>query len=241
MTQTISEENRTPTPQLTWVGDLFGRIAIVLVFGMGISGKSNAVYNHAQEWLAAKPGFDALKLLSEMASLCFLILVVSTTIVRLKPLRSADGIEPRFTALAGTFATAFIILIPPTVALTPALEIAALGLTAVGFFLSAYVLFWLGRSFSIMAEARRLVTAGPYRFVRHPLYAVEEIAIIGVLLLNLSLPAVLLIAAQWAFQLRRMHNEELVLTKAFPEYADYAARTPKVLPWFKAIPAQKPV
>jgi protein-S-isoprenylcysteine O-methyltransferase Ste14 len=91
-----------------------------------------------------------------------------------------------------------------------------------------------------MAEARRLVTAGPYRFVRHPLYVVEEIAIIGTLVLNLSLPAALLIAVQWAFQLRRMHHEELVLGKAFPEYAGYAARTPKVLPRFKAIQAQKP-
>jgi protein-S-isoprenylcysteine O-methyltransferase Ste14 len=240
MTHAISEENQTPAPQWTWAGDLLGRIAIILVFGMGILAKSRAIYGNALEWLAAAPDFEMLKLLSELASLAFLILVVSTTIIRLKPLRSADGIEPRFTALAGTFATALIILIPPTVVLSPALKIVALCLIATGFLLSAYVLYWLGRSFSIMAEARRLVTAGPYRFVRHPLYAVEEIAVIGTLMLNLSLPAVLLIAAQWALQLRRMHHEELVLGKAFPEYADYAARTPKVLPRFKAIQAQKP-
>ncbi len=240
MTYVTSEEDQAPTPQWTWAGDLLGRIAIVVVFGMGISAKSRAIYGNALEWLAASPDFEMLKLLSELASLVFLILVVSTTIIRLKPLRSAEGVEPRFTALAGTFATALIILIPPTVALSPALKIMALCLTAVGFLLSAYVLYWLGRSFSIMAEARRLVTAGPYRFVRHPLYVVEEIAIIGTLVLNLSLPAALLIAVQWAFQLRRMHHEELVLGKAFPEYADYAARTPKVLPRFKAIQAQKP-
>ena len=240
MTYVTSEDDQAPTPQWTWAGDLLGRIAIVVVFGMGISAKSKAIFKNTQEWLSASPDFEALKLLSEMASLVFLVLVVSTTIIRLKPLRSAEGVEPRFTALAGTFATALIVLIPPTVALSPALKIMALCLTAVGFLLSAYVLYWLGRSFSIMAEARRLVTAGPYRFVRHPLYAVEEIAVIGTLMLNLSLPAVLLIAAQWALQLRRMHHEELVLGKAFPEYADYAARTPKVLPRFKAIQAQKP-
>ena len=241
MTYVTSEEDQAPTPQWTWAGDLLGRIAIVVVFGMGISAKVRAIYGNALEWLAASPDFEMLMLLSELASLAFLILVVSTTIIRLKPLRSAEGVEPRFTALAGTFATALIILIPPTVALSPALKIMALCLTAVGFLLSAYVLYWLGRSFSIMAEARRLVTAGPYRFVRHPLYVVEEIAIIGTLVLNLSLPAALLIAVQWAFQLRRMHHEELVLGKTFPEYADYAARTPKVLPRFKAIQAQEPV
>lgn len=36
--------------------------------------------------------------------------------------------------------------------------------------LSAIVLTRLGRSFSLMSEARGLVTHGPYRFVRHPLY-----------------------------------------------------------------------
>jgi Isoprenylcysteine carboxyl methyltransferase (ICMT) family len=29
-----------------------------------------------------------------------------------------------------------------------------------------------------MAETRQLVTSGPYRFVRHPLYAAEEIAML---------------------------------------------------------------
>jgi protein-S-isoprenylcysteine O-methyltransferase Ste14 len=40
----------------------------------------------------------------------------------------------------------------------------------------------LGRSFSIMAEARRLVTSGVYRWVRHPLYLAEELAVIGIVL-----------------------------------------------------------
>jgi protein-S-isoprenylcysteine O-methyltransferase Ste14 len=89
---------------------------------------------------------------------------------------------------------------------------------------------WLGRSFSIMAEARGLVTRGPYAIVRHPLYVAEEIAVIGMVLLNWSLLAVLLACAQWALQLRRMRHEEEVLETAFPDYASYAARTPRWLP-----------
>jgi protein-S-isoprenylcysteine O-methyltransferase Ste14 len=48
--------------------------------------------------------------------------------------------------------------------------------------LAVLVLVQLGRSFSIMAEARRLVTSGVYRWVRHPLYLAEELAVIGIVL-----------------------------------------------------------
>ena len=228
------------TPRWTWAGDLLGRIGIVTIFTLGASAKLQAIIKDVQEWLSASSDFDILRLFSEIASLAFLALVVSTTIMRLKPLRSAEGIEPRVMALAGTFATVLVTLIPSTIPLSPALKIFALCLTATGFSLAAYVLYWLGRSFSIMAEARRLVTAGPYGIVRHPLYSVEEIAVIGILLLNLSLPAVLLIAVQWTIQMRRMHHEERVLSQAFPEYASYAARTPKFLPRLTAVPARKP-
>jgi protein-S-isoprenylcysteine O-methyltransferase Ste14 len=40
--------------------------------------------------------------------------------------------------------------------------------------------------------------------------------------------------------MRRMHHEERVLGQAFPEYASYAARTPKFLPRLANIPAQRP-
>jgi hypothetical protein len=88
----------------------------------------------------------------------------------------------------------------------------------------------LGRSFSVMAEARQLVTAGVYRHVRHPLYLAEEIAAVGCAMQFFSLWAVLLLAAQIAFQLRRMANEERVLTQSFPEYARYRQNTARLIP-----------
>jgi protein-S-isoprenylcysteine O-methyltransferase Ste14 len=81
-----------------------------------------------------------------------------------------------------------------------------------------------------MAQARRLVTTGPYAIVRHPLYLCEEITVLGVALMHFSFVAVLMVAAQWMFQLRRMTNEEKVLGAAFPECVAYAARTPKIIP-----------
>jgi protein-S-isoprenylcysteine O-methyltransferase Ste14 len=82
----------------------------------------------------------------------------------------------------------------------------------------------------MMAEARRLVTSGPYRLVRHPLYLAEELAVVGIFVQSLSLWTALILAVQIAFQLRRMHNEEAILAESFPEYAAYRQRTARLLP-----------
>ena len=68
------------------------------------------------------------------------------------------------------------------------------------------------------------------RFVRHPLYLAEELAIIGIFMQFASAWTALLLAVQIAFQLRRMHNEEVVLTETFPEYAAYRRRTARLIP-----------
>jgi protein-S-isoprenylcysteine O-methyltransferase Ste14 len=89
----------------------------------------------------------------------------------------------------------------------------------------------LGRCFGVLPEARGLVTEGPYRLVRHPVYLGELGACAGLVLgaptaRNLVAAAVLL-----AGQLVRMRLEERALTREFPEYAAYAARTPRLVPW----------
>ena len=109
-------------------------------------------------------------------------------------------------------------------------EIVATFLLMIGNAGAVVALMQLGRSFSIMAESRQLVTTGPYRFVRHPLYLTEEIALIGVFLQYASPWTVLLLLVQIAFQLRRMHNEELILTGHFPEYAAYQRTTARLIP-----------
>ena len=49
---------------------------------------------------------------------------------------------------------------------------------------SVYCLYYLGRSFSIMACARELVTHGPYGVIRHPLYVAEAITVLGIIIAN---------------------------------------------------------
>src|SRR5258706_7212102 len=118
----------------------------------------------------------------------------------------------------------------PKADLGPVLSAFSTTLILIGASLSFVVLRWLGKSFSILAEARRLVTEGPYRIVRHPLYICEGIAIVGVMLQVISPLAVLVAIAVAIVQYRRMINEEKILNSAFPEYRAYAARTPLVIP-----------
>ena len=81
-----------------------------------------------------------------------------------------------------------------------------------------------------MAEARELVTGGPYARVRHPLYVGEGVAIIGATLQFISPLALALLALQICCQLYRMRCEEAVLEGAFPAYAEYRSRTARLLP-----------
>jgi protein-S-isoprenylcysteine O-methyltransferase Ste14 len=88
----------------------------------------------------------------------------------------------------------------------------------------------LGRSISLVPEARRLVTKGPYALIRHPLYLGEMVAISGIALQHLSVWALLLLCLAWAFQFQRMKYEERVLSQSFPEYEDYMAKTARLVP-----------
>jgi protein-S-isoprenylcysteine O-methyltransferase Ste14 len=91
-------------------------------------------------------------------------------------------------------------------------------------------IIWLGRCFSVLPEVRGLVTAGPYRFVRHPLYLGELTACLGLILANPS-PRNLGAGAAFALcQRARMRLEERALVQEFPAYATYADVTPGLLP-----------
>ncbi|RUW34590.1 MAG: isoprenylcysteine carboxylmethyltransferase family protein [Mesorhizobium sp.] len=157
--------------------------------------------------------------------------MLATTVARLAPVKTAGGLEPRIAALVGSFATATLVAVP-RVQVSSHLQLVADLVTIIGFILCILCLCWLGRSFSIIAQARRLVTTGPYRIVRHPLYVCEAIVMLGIVLRNPIWPTVAICAIALAFQYRRLVNEEKVLRAVFPEYGDYIRRVPMLLPRF---------
>jgi len=160
----------------------------------------------------------------------FLALVVVTTLTRLRPVQKAAGIEPRVSALFGSFMLMTLFVLPRAQLSPVGLAISST-LIIIGTSASFVVLRWLGKSFSIMAEARRLITNGPYALVRHPLYICEEIAVIGLFIQVISPAALLIVLAHALVQFRRMLNEEKVLNATFAEYSSYAARTPRLIPF----------
>lgn len=207
--------------------DFFGRIAIIFV--MTVLATSSAIPLFLQ--LRQDTSAISLAVVTQLASTVFLLLQLVMTITRLPPKGTAQGIAPRLTSVAGTFMVLLALILTPPLQ-NEAAQVTALCLVLIGTASSIFCLYWLGRSFSVMATARRLVTTGPYSIVRHPLYICEAIFAIGMILSHLSLVMVTLGAFQFLLQYRRARNEEAILRQTFPEYDDYARRVPMLLPRF---------
>lgn len=172
-----------------------------------------------------------LRVTSLFFSTMFLFLILYFTVTRLPPRNSASGLEPRITAIAGTFVMMLLILVPMA-EISAELQFFSALLVIVGTVLSVLCIRQLGRSFSIMATARELVTEGPYKLIRHPLYGAELVTMIGLVIVRWS-PAAVILGLVWlAFQVRRAQHEERILRETFPEYNDYARRVPMLLPRF---------
>ena len=208
--------------------DTAGKAAIILFFSLVAEQKIHTIIALLSS-SAMEPFQRCLHVAADASALMFVLLVIATTFFRHRPLRAADAFEPWLSALTGTFLAGTLTLLPPAeIPLT--LVLISVGMSAVGGILSACVLLWLGRSFSIGAQARKLVRSGPYAIVRHPLYIAEEFIVVGMLLLVFSPLALVIAVVHWAFQVRRMIHEEKVLSAAYPDYVNYAARTPRLIP-----------
>lgn len=104
---------------------------------------------------------------------------------------------------------------------TTGLQAAGLALMALGDLVTVAGMIWLGRSFSITSEARELVRGGPYRLVRHPLYAGEILATIGY---AVSMPSAWSASGALLFtvlQCLRARVEERKLATVHPGYEDF--------------------
>jgi protein-S-isoprenylcysteine O-methyltransferase Ste14 len=159
----------------------------------------------------------------------FYAVTVWLLLVRPAPRAQRGGVAPVTAAMLGTYISCLAPLLPSAPA-APGREVVAAVVALVGEVLMVLTLLRLGRSFSIVPQARVLVTSGPYRFVRHPLYLTEEIAVIGILLTHVWWAAVPFFLAHLALQIRRMLYEEALLRGVFPDYAAYARRTARLIP-----------
>jgi protein-S-isoprenylcysteine O-methyltransferase Ste14 len=117
---------------------------------------------------------------------------------------------------------------------TLALGIVGAALVACGLLFAVWARLYLGSNWGMPTSQRvepELVTSGPYRFVRHPIYSGLILALIGTALAT-SLYGLILVVAATAYFYWSATVEERNLTQAFPsDYPAYERRTKKLIPF----------
>jgi protein-S-isoprenylcysteine O-methyltransferase Ste14 len=132
------------------------------------------------------------------------------------------------------FSTQSPILGAHFIAPRPALQIAGVALTYLGMSLLIWSRVHLGRYWSAVVALKkdhRLIQTGPYRVVRHPLYAGIILASVGVGLCVTTWDSLVGIALLATCFERRAHKEDALLASEFgTEFEAYRQRTGRLLP-----------
>lgn len=76
----------------------------------------------------------------------------------------------------------------------------------------------------------RLIEDGPYRWIRHPMYASLLLVAAGLLADKPNVPRLIAGTVLVLSLALKIHLEEMKLSRAFPRYAEYAARTKRLIP-----------
>jgi protein-S-isoprenylcysteine O-methyltransferase len=107
-------------------------------------------------------------------------------------------------------------------------------LVVLGILFAIWARINLGRNWSStpsIKENHKLVTSGPYRFVRHPIYTGILLAAFGTALTGTSFGIILFLIALIIFSLR-IPKEEKIMLELFPnEYPSYQRRTKRLIPF----------
>ena len=210
-----------------WRDLVFGRLLPSAFFSLFLARQLILLWSGFQ---GIRTPSDAFFVAQQLLALAYFTLLVVLYAVRL-PRRGTDHrAAVIFIAFSGTFAAIGASFIPGGTR-REGLVVVADVLATAGLAYSVWGLAYLRRSFSIIPEARRLVTGGPYRLSRHPVYLGEVTTAIGVNLATGGLLTAIAIAYFIGCELLRIRWEEKILAAAFPsDYPAYARRVPRYLP-----------
>ena len=211
--------------------DLVTATPLIAWYVIGLARQMPLTWVRVTDLLRGRIGLlELLQLVALCGSFVLIFLLMYLLIVRRTPERRTYGLWPRLVAVSGTFlGNAFLYL--DAVQLPLLLQILADVLIIAGAAGSLVAVSWLGRPFSLMPEARELVTRGPYSVVRHPLYAAEMVGILGLVLQFRQPVAVILGLAVFGFQYWCTVFEERILEEVYPDYAAYRGQTWRFMPY----------
>ena len=119
--------------------------------------------------------------------------------------------------------------------LTLALSVLGLALIVISVLFVLWSFVSLRRSLTaspIPKADGELITSGPYRFVRHPIYSAILLAALGVVLDAGYWPQLVIATMLYVLLNQKASFEEQLLLDRYPGYAQYSRKTPRLLPRF---------
>lgn len=172
---------------------------------------------------------EALQWLGTAGACAFYALTIWAYLRRGPAIATCRSVTAYLAAVVATFAP---FVFPLLGASSPGAgkQFAADLLVLAGVTWSVWSLRFLGRNLSVLAQARNVVDRGPYRWIRHPLYAGEIVSSLGLTIATGSAAAAGLWLTLCALQGYRALREEQVLLRVLPGYRVYRARTAALLP-----------
>ncbi len=179
--------------------------------------------------IGASPGEPWPPRLSSFCLAIFYMLVALLIMTRPPARAQADGLLPRIAAFAGTYLPWTITFLGKTDQALP--NLASTACVLIGVIMMLVTIRHLGRSFSLTPQARSVVQTGPYRWIKHPLYFSEEIAIVGAALQCLTPATVIVVVLHFGVQVCRILYEEDLLRRACPEYSSYEKSRWRLIPY----------